>query len=51
MSTSALEVEVDILGVGFTVHVDQPWGMVDFVQETGRAREEAMSVVVVPLLS
>ena len=51
MSTSALGVGVDILGVRFTLHVDQPWGMVDFVQETGRAREEAMSVVVVPLVS
>jgi superfamily II DNA helicase RecQ len=47
VSTSALGVGVDIPWVRFTLHVDQAWGMIDFVQETGRAREEAISVVLV----
>jgi superfamily II DNA helicase RecQ len=33
--TSALGVGVDIPGVRFTLHVEQPWSMIDFVQESG----------------
>jgi superfamily II DNA helicase RecQ len=45
--TSALGVGVDIPGVKFTLHVEQPWGMIDFVQESGRAREEGQAVILV----
>jgi superfamily II DNA helicase RecQ len=46
VSTSALGVGVDILGVLFTLHVEKPWGMVDFVQESGRMRGSGKSVIV-----
>ena len=29
--TSALGVGVDIVGVGFTLYIEQPWSMIDFV--------------------
>ena len=45
--TSALGVGVDIPGVQFTLHVEQPWSMVDFVQESGRAREGGKAVILV----
>jgi superfamily II DNA helicase RecQ len=45
--TSALGVGVDISGVRFTLHIEQPWSMIDFVQESGRAREEGKAVVLV----
>ena len=45
--TSALGVGVDIPSVRFTLHVDQPWSLIDFVQESGRAREQGKSVILV----
>jgi superfamily II DNA helicase RecQ len=45
--TSALGVGIDIPSVKFTLHVDQPWGMIDFVQESGRARKEGQAVLLV----
>jgi superfamily II DNA helicase RecQ len=47
VSTSALGVGIDIPCVWFTLYVEQAWGMIDFIQEIGRAREEAISVVLV----
>ena len=50
--TSALGVGVDIPHVLFTLHVEQPWGMIDFVQESGRARGpvgKAIILLVQPL--
>ncbi|KAF5849992.1 hypothetical protein GGP41_005490, partial [Bipolaris sorokiniana] len=41
--TSALGVGVDITGVGFTLYIEQLWSMIDFVQESGRARGSASS--------
>ena len=46
VSTSALGVGVDIPRVLFTLHVEKPWGMVDFVQESGRMRAGGKSVIV-----
>jgi hypothetical protein len=46
VSTSALGVGVDIQRVLFTLHVERPWGMIDFVQESGRMRAEGKSVIV-----
>jgi hypothetical protein len=46
VSTSALSVGVNIPRVLFTLHVERPWGMVDFVQESGRMRGEGKSVIV-----
>jgi superfamily II DNA helicase RecQ len=45
VSTSALGVGVDIPYVWFTLHVQQPWSMVDFVQESGRARAQGKAVI------
>jgi superfamily II DNA helicase RecQ len=45
--TSALSVGIDISSVKFSLHVEQPWGMIDFVQESGRAREEGQAVLLV----
>jgi superfamily II DNA helicase RecQ len=36
VSASALGVGIDIPRVLFTLHVERPWGMIDFVQENGR---------------
>ena len=47
VSTSALGVGVDIPRVLFTLHAERPWGMVDFVQESGRMRAGGKSVIVV----
>jgi superfamily II DNA helicase RecQ len=47
VSTSALGVGVDIPHVLFTLHIEKPWGMVDFVQESGRMRASGKSVIVV----
>jgi superfamily II DNA helicase RecQ len=33
--------------VRFTLYIEQPWSMIDFVQESGRAREEGQAVVLV----
>jgi superfamily II DNA helicase RecQ len=46
VSTSALSVGVDIPRVLFTLHVERPWGIVDFVQESGRMRAGGKSVIV-----
>jgi superfamily II DNA helicase RecQ len=46
VSTSALGVGVDIPRVLFTLHVERPWGMIDFVQESGRMRAGGKSVIV-----
>lgn len=43
--TSALGVGVDIAGVEFTLHIEQLWSMIDFVQESGRARGQGKAVV------
>jgi superfamily II DNA helicase RecQ len=45
--TSVLGVGIDISGVKFSLHVEQPWGMIDFVQESGRSREEGQAVLLV----
>ena len=45
VSTSALGVGVDIPRVCFTLHVERPWGMIDFVQESGRMRASGKSIV------
>jgi len=37
VATSALGTGVDIPGIVFVLHVDMPWGMIDFAQESGRA--------------
>jgi hypothetical protein len=37
VATSALGTGVDIAGIGFVLHVDVPWGMIDYAQESGRA--------------
>lgn len=36
--TSALGVGVDILRILFTLHLEKPWSLVDFMQESGRVR-------------
>jgi superfamily II DNA helicase RecQ len=46
VSTSALGVGVDIPRILFTLHVERPWGMIDFVQESGRMRAGGKSVIV-----
>jgi superfamily II DNA helicase RecQ len=46
VSTSALGVGVDIPRVLFTLHVERSWGIVDFVQESGRMRAGGKSVIV-----
>jgi superfamily II DNA helicase RecQ len=45
VSTSALGIGIDIPRVRFTLHVERPWGMIDFVQESGRMRTGGKSVV------
>ena len=50
VATSALGTGVDFPGVVFTLHVDVPYGMIDFAQESGRAGragEDVDSVIVV----
>jgi superfamily II DNA/RNA helicase len=37
VATSALGTGVDIGGIEFVLHVDAPWGMIDYAQESGRA--------------
>jgi hypothetical protein len=37
VATSALGTGVDIAGIEFVLHVDVPWGMIDYAQESGRA--------------
>jgi superfamily II DNA or RNA helicase len=37
VATSALGTGVDIGGIEFVLHVDVPWGMMDYAQESGRA--------------
>jgi superfamily II DNA helicase RecQ len=46
VSTSALGVGIDIPCVLFTLHIERPWGMIDFVQESGRMRAGGKSVIV-----
>jgi superfamily II DNA helicase RecQ len=46
VSTSALGVGLDILRVLFTLHIERPWSMLDFVQESGRMRAGGKSVIV-----
>ncbi|KAF2022802.1 P-loop containing nucleoside triphosphate hydrolase protein, partial [Setomelanomma holmii] len=43
VSTSALGIGIDIPRVLFTLHIERPWSMVDFVQESGRMRAEGKS--------
>jgi superfamily II DNA helicase RecQ len=47
VSTSALGVGVDIPRVLFTLHVERPWSMVAFVQQSGRKRAGGKSVIVI----
>ena len=50
VATSALGTGVDFPGIMFTVHVDVPYGMIDFSQESGRAGragEDVDSIIVV----
>jgi superfamily II DNA helicase RecQ len=50
VATSALGTGVDFPGVVFVLHVDVPYGMIDFAQESGRAGragEDVDSVIVV----
>lgn len=50
VATSALGTGVDFPGIVFTLHVDVPYGMIDFSQESGRAGragEDADSVILV----
>jgi superfamily II DNA helicase RecQ len=50
VATSALGTGVDFPGIVFTLHVDIPYGMIDFAQESGRAGragEDVDSVVLV----
>jgi superfamily II DNA helicase RecQ len=50
VATSALGTGVDFPGVVFTLHIDIPYGMIDFSQESGRAGragEDVDSVIVV----
>jgi superfamily II DNA helicase RecQ len=37
IATSALGTGVDFPGIVFVLHVDMPWSMIDFAQESGRA--------------
>ncbi|KAF2023325.1 P-loop containing nucleoside triphosphate hydrolase protein, partial [Setomelanomma holmii] len=50
VSTSALGVGVDIPRVLFTLHIERPWSMVDFVQVSGRMRAEGNSPIVLKQL-
>jgi superfamily II DNA helicase RecQ len=43
-ATSALGTGVDIPGVVFTLHVQMPWSMTDFAQESGRGGREGETV-------
>lgn len=50
VATSALGTGVDFPGIVFTLHVDIPYGMIDFSQESGRAGrvgEDVDSVILV----
>lgn len=50
VATSAQGTGVDFPGVLFTLHVDVPYGMIDFAQESaraGRAGEDVDSIVIV----
>jgi superfamily II DNA or RNA helicase len=49
VATSALGTGVDFPGITLVLHVDVPWSMIDFAQESGRAGrqgEDADSVIV-----
>ena len=49
IATSALRIGVDIDGIRIVVHMDRPHGIMDHLQEVGRARhsgEVVRSVVV-----
>lgn len=43
-ATSALGTGVDFPGVVFVLHVDMPYGMIDFAQESGRAGRDGEDV-------
>ncbi|TKA75572.1 hypothetical protein B0A55_07939 [Friedmanniomyces simplex] len=50
VATSALGTGVDFPGIVFVLHVDMPYGMIDFAQESGRAGrggEDVDSIIVV----
>ena len=50
VATLALGTGIDFLGIVFTLHVDIPYGMIDFAQESGqagRAGEDVDSVVLI----
>jgi hypothetical protein len=51
VATSALGTGVNFGGIVFVLHVDLPWSMIDFAQESGRAGrdgEMVISMIVVP---
>ena len=43
--TTGLRTGVDIPGIVAVVHMEQPYGLVDFVQQTGRGGRQAGEVV------
>jgi superfamily II DNA helicase RecQ len=50
-ATSALGTGVDFRGIVFVLHIDLPWSMIDFAQESGRAGrdgEVVTSMILVP---
>jgi superfamily II DNA helicase RecQ len=44
VATSALGTGVNISGIEFVLHVDEPWGMMDYAQESGRAGRSTASM-------
>jgi superfamily II DNA/RNA helicase len=44
VATSALGTGVDFPGITLVLHVDIPWGMIDFAQESGRAGRQGEDV-------
>ena len=45
VASSALGTGIDIGGIVGVVHMEQPWGLVDFVQQTGRGARRPGEVV------
>jgi superfamily II DNA helicase RecQ len=44
VATSELGTGVDFPGITLILHVDIPWGMIDFAQESGRAGRQGEDV-------
>ena len=45
VATSALGTGIDVGGIEFVLHVDVPWGMMDYAQESGRAGRAGAGMV------